>query len=466
MRKSLAWQLYPIFLITVLAGVIGIAVLQQISQNIFFRALLGGAFISVLGLLTGFIISRRIGRPLRDISETVALFSSGHLERRLPTDKSHEIAVLSDALNSMAARLDERIRLISRQRNEQEAVFHSMIEGVLAIDDRERLININDAAASMLGLHKSQAVGRFIQEVVRNTRLQKLISTALDGSESIEDEIGFQSNVPRVVRVHASVLRGHDDAPLGVLIVLNDITRIRQLENIRRDFVANVSHELKTPITSIKGFVETLRGGALQSPDDAERFLAIIARQTDRLNSIIVDLLSLSKIEEDAQRQKIELEDARLRDILASAVQACELKAKNRNVAMVVSCHEAVRADVNPQLLEQALVNLIDNAIKYSDAGGKIEIGCHNSDNEIIIWVKDHGCGIEKRHLPRLFERFYRADKARSRELGGTGLGLAIVKHIGLAHGGRADVESTLGKGSTFRIYLPYRPLADSTKSP
>jgi two-component system phosphate regulon sensor histidine kinase PhoR len=233
------------------------------------------------------------------------------------------------------------------------------------------------------------------------------------------------------------------------------VTRLRRLENIRRDFVANVSHEIKTPITAIKGFVETLRDAAMTNGKDADRFLAIIQKHVDRLDAIIEDLLSLSRIEEDVETEEIVLEEGRIRDVLLTAIQVCQVKAAPKNIRVELSCSEDLKAKINPPLLEQAVVNLLDNAIKYSDADSEVQVEAKRADSKILINVRDQGCGIDKKHLSRLFERFYRVDNARSRKMGGTGLGLAIVKHITQAHGGHVTVDSTPEKGSTFSLHLP-----------
>jgi two-component system phosphate regulon sensor histidine kinase PhoR len=254
---------------------------------------------------------------------------------------------------------------------------------------------------------------------------------------------------------HSTALYDEEGHRMGVLLVLNDVTRLRKLENVRRDFVANVSHEIKTPIAAIQGFVETLREGAMENKEDSERFLEIIQKHVRRLNAIIEDLLSLSRIEEEEGNQEIVLSQGRVRDVLSTAVQVSQVKATPTNIRMTLSCREDLMAEINPPLLEQAVVNLLDNAIKYSENGSTVRVEAKRSDEEIIISVRDEGCGIEKRHIPRLFERFYRVDKARSRKLGGTGLGLAIVKHVTQAHGGHVTVESTPGKGSVFNLHLP-----------
>jgi two-component system phosphate regulon sensor histidine kinase PhoR len=216
-----------------------------------------------------------------------------------------------------------------------------------------------------------------------------------------------------------------------------------------------VSHELKTPITSIKGFVETLEDGAIRSPEDAERFLGIMAKQADRLNAIIEDLLALSRIEQEADSHDIRMETARLRPVLANAIDICTMKASDQQTDIRLECPPDLEARISPPLLEQAVVNLIDNAVKYSPAGSTVLVEAKRDAEALVVSVQDHGCGIEPEHLERLFERFYRVDKARSRKLGGTGLGLSIVKHIVQTHRGRVSVESVPGKGSVFRIHLP-----------
>ncbi len=259
----------------------------------------------------------------------------------------------------------------------------------------------------------------------------------------------------RVLDAQGTVLLDAGQQAIGALVVLHDITRVRRLEIIRRDFVANVSHELRTPITSIKGFVETLVHENLEDREQSLRFLAIVLKQVNRLDAIIEDLLLLSRIERGAEEQTVELADECLVDVLRSAVEMCQKKAAEKQIGLEVECPAGLVAEINAPLLEQAVVNLIDNAVKYSPNNGAVRITAEQRGGELVIGVEDAGCGIAPKHLPRLFERFYRVDKARSRELGGTGLGLAIVKHIVTAHKGSVRVESTVGKGSVFFIHLP-----------
>jgi two-component system phosphate regulon sensor histidine kinase PhoR len=259
----------------------------------------------------------------------------------------------------------------------------------------------------------------------------------------------------RFLQTHGTPLRGSDGQTIGALIVVHDVTRLRRLENLRRDFVGNVSHELRTPITAIKGAVETLLAGANESPEDNQRFLEIANRQADRLNAIIEDLLSLSRLERDAESEEIDRTRERLLPILESALQSCSSIAKTRDVDVKLFCSEELEANVNSALLEQAIVNLVDNAIKYSESRKIVTLEGWQEGDHVMIKVQDRGQGIAKEHLPRLFERFYRVDAARSRAIGGTGLGLAIVKHIVQAHDGGVTVHSTPGEGSVFTISLP-----------
>ena len=241
----------------------------------------------------------------------------------------------------------------------------------------------------------------------------------------------------------------------GALIVLNDITRLRKLEKIRKEFAANVSHELRTPITSIKGFAETLRDGALEDKESTERFLDIIIKHSDRLTAIIEDLLSLSRIEQDTENERLKPADHKICEVVESAVQLCESKIGSREVDVIIRCVDDPEIPIIFSLLERGIVNLLDNAINYSEPGSSVDISIEKQNSEVVISVKDSGCGIAEEYLPRLFERFFRVDADRSRKMGGTGLGLAIVKHAALAHNGSVSVESEPGQGSTFRINLP-----------
>jgi two-component system, OmpR family, phosphate regulon sensor histidine kinase PhoR len=413
------------------------------------------ALIVLLVVALSLFISRRISQPIEQMKLGAQRFAAGDLEQRLEVGGSEELRGLAEAMNEMAGQLDERLRTVLRQRNEQEAVLASMVEGVLAVDGDERILRINRAAAELLGVRPEEVQGRRLQAAVRKADLHRFVDRALAAGAPVEGDIVLRDPGERYLQAHGTVLRDAEGRKIGALFVLNDITRLRRLENVRRDFVANVSHELKTPITAIKGFVETLLDGAAHSAEDSRRFLNIVRTQADRLNAIIDDLLALSRVEQGEEQDGVPLVDAPLRPVLEAAVQACAMMTTEKSVTVNLFCSPALTARINAPLLEQAVINLLSNAVNYSNPQGKVVIDAGQHRERITIKVQDWGCGIAQEHLPRLFERFYRVDKARSRKQGGTGLGLAIVKHIVQAHGGEVIVHSTLGQGSVFSIQLP-----------
>jgi two-component system phosphate regulon sensor histidine kinase PhoR len=355
----------------------------------------------------------------------------------------------------MATQLQERFATITDQRNELDAVLSSMIEGVVAVDGQGRIVSINKAAASLLDIELSKGQNRNVEEVIRNVDLQNFINSTLNSKVPTEADISLPTKGDRLFQLHGASLPTRAGGRTGAVIVLNDITKMRRLENVRRQFVANVSHELKTPVTSIQGYVEALLEGAIKDPQQAERFLRIIAKHSDRLNSIIEDLLILSRLEEDRERKENSFEVTELKPVLASAIELASIKAEDKQMKIQLVCDEQIVVRMNTALLEQAVLNLVENAIKYSPLGGDVRISVEQNGKEVAITVKDNGCGITQEHLPRIFERFYVVDKGRSRKLGGTSLGLAIVKHIAQVHGGSVTVESSPGRGSTFTIHLP-----------
>lgn len=425
--------------------------LHAVVRNI----ILGWLIVAILFAVVTWLISWRISRPLKDMRRVAERIACGDLEARVARPDSEELGDLARTLNQMAAQLGERMSTITHQRNEQEAVFASMVEGVLAVDRDERILHLNHAAARLLDLAPEQARGRSIQEAVRNRDLQAFIGATLAGTDPAEGEIVIYGNDERFLQLHGTALTDIAGHNIGALIVLNDITRLKRLETVRRDFVANVSHELKTPITALKGCVETLSDTKPMDPVENSRFLAMMARQVERMEALVADLLSLSRIEFDAERKRVALDPGVIGNVLQRAAQSFTVAAVAKSISIAVECPAEVTASINAALLEQAVGNLLDNAIKFSAAGTRILISGCLSGNDVEIQVTDQGPGIEKKHLPRLFERFYRVDQARSRTLGGTGLGLAIVKHIALAHRGTVSVTSEPGQGSTFTIRIP-----------
>ncbi|MCX7425700.1 MAG: ATP-binding protein [Planctomycetia bacterium] len=425
-------------------------------------------FLVVGALAAGFVaivslwVSRRISRPLEHLETGARRLAGGELDHRLDTSDIAEIAALADAMNQMAEQWADRVRTILRQQNEQAAMLSSMVEGVLAVDNAGTVITLNESCAALVGAEAAKVKGRKVHEVIRKPDLLRFVESALSSPSPVEGDLEIAGATSRWLHAYGTTLDDAEGRQLGALIVFHDVTQLRRLEMVRRDFVANVSHELRTPITSIKGFVETLLDGALDDKASATRFLEIIHRQANRLDAIIEDLLMLSRLEKAADEPAEPFSPDAVAEMLRAAVEMCQNRAAENRISIEVACEETLTVPMNAQLLEQAIVNLLDNAIKYSSPGATVRVEAAREADEVVIRVRDHGCGIESRYLPRLFERFYRVDRARSRELGGTGLGLAIVKHIILVHGGSVDVESTVGQGSTFTIHLPAAKLTNS----
>jgi two-component system phosphate regulon sensor histidine kinase PhoR len=424
-------------------------------RSIQIKIALGGLLIAVLAAWISLLISRRISRPLEEMKKGADHFAGGDLNHRLAVPDSEELASLVDALNQMAGQLDVRIKTIVGQRNELETVLASMLEGVIAVNNEEQIIRMNEASAEFFNCNPDNCHGRDLQEVIRNSALQQFVRHSIRSSVPKEDDISLYHNGEKTLHLQSSPLLDANKDRIGTLVVFNDVTQLKRLEDMRRNFVANVSHEIKTPLTAIKGFVETLQQGNVDNPAEAKRFLEIIQKHADRLASIVEDLLSLSRIEQGDKAKAVQFEKGFVIDVFKAAIQICRSKAEDKEINITLTCEEQLASRFDASLLEQALVNLLDNAIKYSEPHSTIDLQANHNASQLEIAVTDEGIGIAKKHLPRLFERFYRVDKARSRNMGGTGLGLAIVKHIAQAHGGDVSVESTLGKGSVFSIILP-----------
>ena len=442
-----------------MVGIVRVAMAQTVLDKtlraIYVSIALYALAIALFAAFFSWFFARRVDRHVAVIKEGAIRFAHSDLEYRFEPQSSDEMNALAESMNLMAEQLLERINTITNQRNEMQAVLSSMVEAVLVVDIERNIVRMNTAAAHLFNCSATEAKRRRVSDVVTDTNVLEFIDAVLETREYQESHIVLGDGEERFLHANGTILHDAGNELLGALVVLNDVTRLEKLETMRRDFVANVSHELKTPITSIKGFVETLKDGALDDRESALRFLDIIVRHTDRLTAIIEDLLSLSRIEQESDQQQIPISWGRVRDVLEGAVLVCRSKAQEKHIAINLDCDPAIGANYNSLLIEQSVVNLIDNAIKYSDDGSAVDIYATTKDEHLEIVVSDHGVGIPQEHLSRLFERFYRVDKARSRKLGGTGLGLAIVKHIIQAHGGAVTVESTPGKGSRFTLSIP-----------
>lgn len=445
------------------------------------------------------LVARRITRPIEEMRSGASHFANGNLTTPLPVPDSEELFQLALTMNQMAQSLDDKMKTLENRSMELEAIHSSMKEGVIAVDPDERIITANHAAAEMFGYPADIIKGKNIHEISRHYELQKLIQKALSNPEPVEDDIVITKTDDHIYNVHSTALCNSSGKRLGTLIIFHDITRIRKLETMHKDFAANVSHELKTPLTSIKGFVETLLQ-LIQYDTTAQniehekeiKFLRIIEKNVNRLIALINDLLSLSRVERE-EGVLVRLEPHDIAQITKGAIDTCIPISNSRNITIEYNSSKNLTALIDPILMEQAIVNLLDNAIKYSDSGNKVIVTCNKQEiyqkieknshciknksarthknsltgelnkhveadkhnHYIEISIMDYGSGIAKEHISRIFQRFYRVDKSRSREVGGTGLGLAIVKHIVRYHKGEICVSSTPGKGSTFRLILP-----------
>jgi len=422
-----------------------------------------GHMLVVLGLIVcltalgmGYLASLRITGPVSALKSGIQRIGDGELSFRLAIPAVPHLGELARSINQTADRISKQIHDLAEERNLRALILTNMAHGVIAIDGARVVKDINKAAQDMTGFRGPLTAATHIEEVVRYPGVLRLIDECERTGGLVEREMTIGADSDITVSVRVTPLRDTHERPVGTLIIINDVTLLRKLETVRQDFVANVSHELRTPVTSIKGFTETLLDGAKDDPATAERFLEIIMRQANQLEAIISDLLDLSRLEQNAS-PGIEKIPTPLAGILRSAAELCQDRAALRGVTLRVTCGEGIVVSLHSGLMEQALVNLIDNAIKYGTTPERphVEIEATAASDTVEVRVRDHGNGIERIHLDRLFERFYRVDKGRSREMGGTGLGLAIVKHIMLVHDGTIHVESELGAGATFIAQLP-----------
>ena len=459
LRRDLMYVAVPLYrngdIIGIVRTSMPVTIVSMALRSIYLKIALVLVFIGLVAATLSFLLSRKINSRIVEMIEGTTHFSQGDLAFRIAGSDIDELEHLAEKMNDMAALLDERIHTVTDQRNEIEAILSGMIEGVIALDNQECVVECNESAEKLFDIDRKTVRGKNVHEVIRNIRMQKIVNTIRAENDLVEDEIVLHKEAERILQVHGNPFSAAGEKEPGMVLVFNDITRLKRLETVRRDFVSNVSHELKTPITSIIGFVETLKTSGGGKEDDQDRFLDIILKNSRRLNSIVEDLLSLSRIEQETERRTVVLERNEICSILSSAVAQYETPARKKNITIGLNCDTAITIRGNASLLVQAVGNLIDNAIKYSARDTDIQVSARREESSVIVEVQDNGNGIPREHLPRIFERFYRVDKSRSRDLGGTGLGLAIVKHIVLAHGGRISVDSMLGKGSTFTITLP-----------
>lgn len=395
-----------------------------------------------------------IGKRINEMIDILHKIADGDLEQKIHIHSDDEIGRLANAFNNVTTRVKSEIVKLQKENNHARAILNSMIEGVIVADKEARIISINPTIEKLFDISKEEAENRFFLEVIRNNDITEVIHTVLEKGESVSQEFSLVWPVQKIFQLNVSpFFDGSKNIVSGCLVVIHDITEIRKLETMRRDFVANVSHELKTPLTSIKGFVETLLEGALYDKENSRHFLEIIQSHTNRLDNLINDLLTLSHIE--SKEIQLECAEVNLRDLADKILSGFTAQLKKRSITCYNDIASGVSVQADRDKMEQVFTNLIDNAIKFNKEKGSLKVYSQDFDNKIKIVIEDSGLGIPQKDISRIFERFYRVDKARSRELGGTGLGLSIVKHIVELHGGSVSVESAEGIGSKFFVILP-----------
>jgi two-component system, OmpR family, phosphate regulon sensor histidine kinase PhoR len=448
LRVSVIWRLGLIYLALMVAILIAVELAAPGTVSHIWIALLVILLVAGITSIVFFVSTASRIRRLKEFADRASTGDFAPLER----DHGHDdLADLSDALNKTILQLGRTIQTLTNERNRSAAILGSMIEGVAVVGGDERILYCNAAFEKILELREGSSQGKKLVEALRQAELVSAVRQVLPGGDEVTGEVEVGTVRTRSFSVTAAPV--HAAGTNSAVLVLHDITELRRLERVRRDFVANLSHEFKTPLTAIQGFAETLLGGALDDKANRRRFVEIIREHAWRLTRLTDDLLKLSRIE--AGRLELELRPVSVEALVNGCVETARLKAQTRGLLIHVDLPEGlppVRGD--GAQLGEVLQNLLDNALQYTPAGGQIDVIARSSAHEVTLTVSDTGIGIPESDLERIFERFYRVDAARSREAGGTGLGLAIARHIVDSHGGRMWVESAVGQGSRFHFSI------------
>ena len=419
------------------------------------KAVLGGTVtVAAVALILGLLVARRLLRPLVSMTRIAESMAKGDYGQRLSIARSDEIGELGDALNRMARSCQRRMETFQTDHRQLLAILGGMAEGVVAVDENERVLHMNQAAGRILGADPSTSLGKPVWETTRILQISETISRTLREGTGVNTSLELRSSPrDRSIELKATPLRNGDQAPAGAVVVMHDISERLRVETMRQDFVANVSHELKTPVAAIQALVETILDDPDMTCQTRDRFLRKTRNQSLRLSSIVTDLLTLSRMESE---EGVSREIVDLRDTVAVPAEEAIPTAEVRGIQLHIQVPDRpmwIAGDMEGLCLVTS--NLVGNALKYTPEMGEVTVSLSQEGNQALLEVEDSGIGIEARHLDRIFERFYRVDTARSRELGGTGLGLSIVKRVVLAHNGAVSVESIAGRGSRFRVLLP-----------
>ncbi len=411
----------------------------------------------VIASLLAYYLSKKIAEPLDTLTNAVAEVSQGKYNKKIPVATNDQIGYLTETFNIMCVKLNTTINALETENKRMEAIVNSMINGVVAIDKKNKILMINSQCYELFHIKNSYCKGLDFYDIFKNQEIQTLLKTSISEKRSIVEIVILKSkfNGDKILRVYINPIFSarSSESSLGTLLVFQDVTQIKKLEKMRSDFVSNVTHELKTPLTSIMGFTDTLRSGAIVNKDMEKHFLEIIDIETHRLYRLIQDILSLSEIE--TRKKDIHMQYESVEEILVYVEGLLRPQAEEKGLQLLIEYETMPPYFCNKDRISQMFINLIENAIKYTEKGN-ITVRCKYQGEFFILQVIDTGIGIPEESIDRIFERFYRVDKSRSRKAGGTGLGLSIVKHIMMLYNGKVKVESTEGEGTIFTITMPY----------
>lgn len=430
--------------------------IKSINQMIWFYTLVGIIAGLLLTVLLALKFSDSITKPINELVSISEEIAAGKYSKRVNVRSKDELGYLANTFNRMASQLEQTVADLVDKNVKVETIMNSMVNGILAVDSKLKIVLANEMAREMFHVDsKANIIGINMIEVIRNNQINNIIREAIEKNSPRVNEILVNPPEEKVFRVYTSPIKPIDGTSTnsGAIAIIQDITNIKKLEKIRTEFVSNVTHELKTPLTSIKGFIETLRAGAINDPDVAEKFLEIIDIESERLYTLINDILELSEIE--TRQKDSNIRPNNLNSIIEEVISFLQGVADKKKIVITNETKGDIIISVNRNRIKQMLINLIDNGIKYNYENGKVSINAYKEEGSTVISVKDTGIGISREHQSRIFERFYRVDKGRSRDIGGTGLGLSIVKHIVNLYNGDIKVYSEPGKGTEFIIRLP-----------
>jgi len=431
-------------------------VIDQVYQTVFLTILI----ISIFSLILAILVSYQLAKPIRAMEQFTRKLRQGDLQGSILLNTSDETKTLADNINYLVEELQSKIRLANEEKSKLMTALTSIDEGVLIVNTHESIEMVSPSLIHILKEPYGKIAGKTLMEAFRNADLQRLFLKFRQSQETATGEITLGGLHPVILQVSISEIHGYPDEE-KFMVVFHNVTRLKKLEQIRTDFIANVSHEIRTPLTAIIGYLETLQNGALESAEDARRFIDVMLRQAQRLHRLVEDLLTISKIE--LGEMEFHFEPILLSETVDHVISLLEAKAKEKKISMqndLTRNLPPVKADRDR--LCQILVNVLDNAVKFTGSGGRVTIDAEVQDNFVVLRIFDTGMGIPKEELQRLGERFYRVDKARSRELGGTGLGLSIVKHLMLVHGGKMEIDSRLGRGTSVSLFFPVSTMESS----